>query len=75
MLTHLRSPSDELANIHDSPGCFPKRDPSGSDSIMCFIACPTRPVPPVTNTTALDMMKQKKEPGLQSTFSNRKRQT
>lgn len=58
MLTHLRSPSDEPANIHVSPGSFPKRDPSGSDSMMCLIACPTRPVPPVTSTTAFDMTRR-----------------
>jgi hypothetical protein len=64
---HLKSPSDELANTQVSPGLFPKRDPSGSVSITCFIACPTRPVPPVTKITALDMvvvkMDDKRVPG------------
>lgn len=53
---HLRSPSDDLAKIQVSPGLFPKRDPSGSVSITCLMACPTRPLPPVTSTTVLDMV-------------------
>lgn len=49
---YLRSASRELAKIHFSPGSFPKRDPSGSCSITYSMALPTRPVPPVTSTTA-----------------------
>ena len=32
--TDLRSPSEELANIHVSPGFFPYREPSGSELMM-----------------------------------------
>lgn len=49
---HLRSPSDDVANIHVSPSFLPKRDPAGSVSITCLIACPMRPVPPVTRITS-----------------------
>jgi hypothetical protein len=49
---YLRSASRELAKIHFSPGCFPNRDPCGSFSITYSMAFPTRPVPPVTSTTA-----------------------
>ena len=56
-LPHLRSASDELANIQVSPSRFPNREPSGSVSMICFIAFPTSPVPPVTRTT-FDMTEQ-----------------
>ena len=48
---HLRSPSDEEAKTHVSPGFLPNREPWGSVSITCWIAFPTRPVPPVTKMT------------------------
>ena len=52
---HLRSPSLELANTHVSPGFLPKRELAGSVSMMCLIALPTRPVPPVTKITDCDI--------------------
>jgi len=54
--TRLRSPSEELANIHVSPDFLPNRDPSGSVLIICSMALPTSPVPPVTSTTLLDIL-------------------
>ena len=51
MESDLRSPSEDLANIHVSPDFFPKREPSGSVLTMCSIAFPTSPAPPVTSTT------------------------
>lgn len=54
-LSHLRSPSLEPANTHVSPVFFPKREPAGSVSMMCLMALPTRPVPPVTSITDCDI--------------------
>lgn len=51
MKSYLRSASEELEKIQVSPGFCPKRDPSGSVFMICSIALPTRPVPPVTSTT------------------------
>lgn len=48
---YLKSPSDEEAKIHVSPGFLPKREPSGSLSMTYLMAWPTRPVPPVTRMT------------------------
>ena len=48
---YLRSPSKLRAKTHCSPGSRPYFDPSGSVSITCWMALPTRPDPPVTSTT------------------------
>src|ERR1700728_4814430 len=48
---YLRSPSEEPANIQVSLYLLPNLEFSGSELIMCSIALPTRPVPPVTRTT------------------------
>jgi hypothetical protein len=50
--THLRSPSLLDRNIHCSSSlCLPYLLPTGSVSITCCRARPTRPVPPVTRQT------------------------
>lgn len=50
--THLRSPSLLDRNIHCSSwSCLPYLLPTGSVSITCCSARPTRPVPPVTRQT------------------------
>lgn len=54
--THRRSPSAELANTHVSPVFFPKREFAGSVLMIYSMALPTRPVPPVTKTTSVDMV-------------------
>lgn len=56
-LSHLKSPSDDDANIHVSPSFLPKRDPAGSVSITYWMALPIRPVPPVTSITSGMMLR------------------
>lgn len=48
---HRRSASEDPIKTHFSPGRFPKREPSGSVSMMYWMALPTSPVPPVTRIT------------------------
>lgn len=48
----FRFPSLELTKIQASPGLLPNREPSGSVLIMCSMAFPTRPEPPVTRITS-----------------------
>lgn len=62
---HLKSASDRLANIQTSFDFFPNLDPSGSVAITCWIAFPTRPVPPVTRTTASICTQRQRRPGIQ----------
>jgi hypothetical protein len=49
---YRRSPSPERAKTQVSPARLPKREPSGSVSITCWIAAPTSPLPPVTRITS-----------------------
>jgi len=51
--TYLRSPSLEPTKTQVSPSCFPKREPGSSVEMMCSIAFPTRPEPPVTRMVFL----------------------
>jgi len=51
MRYNLRSPWEELANIQVSPSLLANLDPLGSVLMMCSIAFPTSPVPPVTSIT------------------------
>jgi len=49
--TYRRSASLDVANTHLSPSRLPNLEPTGSDSMTCCMADPTRPEPPVTRTT------------------------
>jgi hypothetical protein len=49
--THRKSPSLDVTNTHVSSSRRPNLEPTGSVSMTCCIADPTRPEPPVTRMT------------------------
>jgi hypothetical protein len=63
---YLRSPWDEPANIQVSLGLLPNLEFAGSVLIICSIALPTRPVPPVTRMTVAMVVVGSKHTGARS---------